>query len=241
MQASLVKCQASLGSGARPASKVAPAAVKPAIKGLPWKVAGFTSLLSAGSSWAFEPEVPELSLPELSLPEFSLPEVSLPQVSLPAVPDDVASLFADNPFLIGGSIALVWNAWLMHLACMCNWLPDPGRCYHQVKVPEVDWTRDCKRCTRDLGMRRIRIMHPAGTCAQLLIPLGIVALLGGDDTKKVKLTTAAKALEALGQDPKVSLPAVVVLCACLDTLKVEARRNQSHAPQRYLAGLQAQA
>lgn len=133
----MVKCQASLGSGARPASKVAPAAVRPAIKGLPWKVAGFTSLLSAGSSWAFEPEVPELSLPELSLPE-----VSLPQVSLPAIPDDVASLFADNPFLIGGSIVLVWNPWepciWACMSCMPR-LPESGRGHQQVEVPQVEW------------------------------------------------------------------------------------------------------
>ena len=89
------------GSAARPAAKVAAKLASPVIP----RVHGYAALLlsNAGALAMSGMAKADDALPSISLPD--LPDVQLPDVS--SAGSDIAALFADNPLLVGGGIALL--------------------------------------------------------------------------------------------------------------------------------------
>ncbi|GAB4817403.1 hypothetical protein N2152v2_004449 [Parachlorella kessleri] len=92
------------GSAARPAAKVS---AKPASSTVIPRVHGYAALLlsNAGALAMSGMAKAEDALPTISLPDVQLPDVQLPDVS--SAGSDIAALFADNPLLVGGGIALL--------------------------------------------------------------------------------------------------------------------------------------
>lgn len=89
---------------ARPANKNAPQ-TKKSVNMFP-KIGGMTAVLLSNWAGVRLATAEESGVATIALPEVSAPEISVSDVTA-SVPDDILSLFSDNPLLIGGGIALL--------------------------------------------------------------------------------------------------------------------------------------